>query len=110
MEKTPNVAAMVESIVGCKWSMQVLDAIMRGIHRPSDLERECVGISAKVLNERLRKLCRFKITERIAYPEIPPRVEYHLTDFGNRFVPLIDAVRDLQDELDQSATISKGKA
>lgn len=91
---------MIESIVGCKWSMSVLDAIVSGVHRPADLRRACAGISSKVLNERLRKLARFGVVERIVYPVTPPRVEYRLTRFGSRFVPLIAAVRELQAEVD----------
>lgn len=98
----PSVSDMVESIVGCKWSMSVLDAIASGIERPGALTRACDGISPKVLNERLRKLNRFGIVDRVSFPEVPPRVEYRLTDFGRRFVPLIDAVRKLQAELDAS--------
>lgn len=93
---------MVESIVGCKWSMSVLDVITQGTHRPGQMQRACDGISTKVLNERLRKLQRFDIIERTVFPETPPRVEYHLTRFGKRFVPLIDRIRKLQDELDKS--------
>jgi DNA-binding HxlR family transcriptional regulator len=91
---------MVESVVGCKWSMSVLTALREGVCRPGALERSCVGISTKVLNERLRKLMRFGIVERRVFPEIPPRVEYHFTTFGRRFVRLVDVVRELQRQLD----------
>lgn len=91
---------MLESIVGCKWSMRVLDVIVAGTHRPSEMVRECEGISPKVLNERLRKLLRFKIVERVVFPEVPPRVEYSLTDFGRQFIPLVTAVRDLQADIE----------
>ncbi|HEU4928842.1 MAG TPA: helix-turn-helix domain-containing protein [Candidatus Krumholzibacteria bacterium] len=94
-----TVAEMVESIVGCKWSLSVLGAIRRGIHRPGELERACTGISTKVLNERLRKMVRFEILERTSYGEIPPRVEYRLTDFGLRFVRLLDDIEELQASL-----------
>jgi len=87
---------MLESVVGCKWSMCVLDAVVAGTHRPGEIRRMCEGISAKVLNERLRKLTRFGIVRRVAYAEVPPRVEYELTRFGGRFVPLVVAVRQLQ--------------
>lgn len=95
-KKPPSVAKMLESVVGCKWSMSVLDALVAGTRRPGELQRVCEGISAKVLNERLRKLTTFGVVDRVAYPEVPPRVEYHLTDFGTRFIPLVEAVRKLQ--------------
>lgn len=94
---------MIESIVGCKWSMSVLDAIIQGVHRPGALQRECEGISTKVLNERLRKLTRFNILARTAFPEVPPRVEYHLTEFGQAFIPIFTSIRELQAQLNASS-------
>lgn len=91
---------MVESIVGCKWSMDVLAAVRGGVHRPGALERACRGISTKVLNERLRKLMRFGIVERKVFPVTPPRVEYHFTAFGTKFLSVVDAVEVLQAEVD----------
>lgn len=90
---------MLESIVGCKWSMAVLDAIIAGVARPGEMRRRCEGISAKVLNERLRKLERFGIVDRQVFAEVPPRVEYVLTPFGRRFIPLVEAVHELEEEL-----------
>ena len=82
--------------------MSVLTALRDGVCRPGALERACVGISTKVLNERLRKLMRFGIVDRRVFAEVPPRVEYHFTSFGRRFVDLVDAVRALQRRLDDS--------
>ena len=78
-------ARMVEDIVGCKWSLTVLGLIAGGIQRPGAMQRRVPGLTAKVLNERLRKLLRFGIIERQIYAEVPPRVEYRLTTFGRRF-------------------------
>ncbi|MEM0915048.1 MAG: helix-turn-helix domain-containing protein [Planctomycetota bacterium] len=91
---------MVESIVGCKWSMAVLGSIRRGVVRPNAIERSHPGLSSKVLNERLNKLLRFELVERSVYPETPPRVEYTLTPLGERFGGLLDEVGRLQDELE----------
>src|SRR5688500_15214831 len=101
-EKTSggDVAHMLESVVGCKWSMSVLAAISSGVHRPGALERTCAGISTKVLNERLRKLIRFGIIERQVFPDVPPRVEYHFTPFGREFRAVVDSVEQLQRRLD----------
>jgi DNA-binding HxlR family transcriptional regulator len=96
-----TVAAMVEQIVGCKWSMQVLSLVSVGCHRPSALLRNCPGLSAKVMNERLRKMIRFGIFERTVFGEKPPvEVEYRLTRFGLRFIGIIEEVRRLQEILD----------
>jgi len=100
MTATLPASRMVEDIVGCKWSLAVLGAVRRGVRRPGALEHAIDGVSKKVLNERLRKLVRFGILEKRAYPEVPPRVEYRLTRFGERFTTLMDGVEMLQRELD----------
>lgn len=97
----PSVAEAVESVVGCKWSLQVLGCIRRGVARPGALVRACPGLSTKVLNERLAKMTRFGILERVAFPEIPPRVEYRLTALGARFVSILDAIEALQARIDR---------
>jgi DNA-binding HxlR family transcriptional regulator len=97
----PSVAGMVESIVGCKWSVAVLAAIREGTQRPGALERRVTGISAKVLAERLDKLLRFGLIERRSYAESPPRVEYSLTALGARFCTVLDAVQALERELER---------
>jgi DNA-binding HxlR family transcriptional regulator len=94
-----RAAAMVESIVGCKWSLTVLRLIDEGVRRPGAMERAVPGLTAKVLNERLRKLVRFTIAERTVYPESPPRVEYRLTPFGQKFIRVLRAIEKLDVEL-----------
>ncbi len=95
----PTVALMVEDIVGCKWSLQVLAMVRQGTCRPGAMARAVDGLTTKVLNERLSKMVRFGILEKISYPEIPPRVEYALTDFGHRFIGVLDAIENLQSSL-----------
>jgi DNA-binding HxlR family transcriptional regulator len=95
----PSVARMVEAVVGCKWSLAVLGAVRSGVRRPGAIEHAIDGVSKKVLNERLRKLVRFGILEKRVYPEVPPRVEYRLTRFGERFSGLMDGVEALEAEL-----------
>ena len=99
MEKETNVGRMVESIIGCKWSISVIALIRDGVCRPGAMERAVDGLTTKVLNERLAKLSRFGIIDKTIYPEVPPRVEYSLTPFGHKFVKIIDEVKVLQNEL-----------
>lgn len=101
MPRPTAVARMVEDIVGCKWSLAVIGAVRGGVHRPGALEHAIEGLSKKVLNERLSKLVRFGIHERQAFAELPPRVEYRLTAFGNRFCGVLDGIDTLQRELDR---------
>lgn len=98
-----RAAGIVEQVLGCKWTVGVLLALRAGVHRPGALERECPGISTKVLNERLRKLLDLGLVERRAYPEVPPRVEYHFTGRGERFLGVLDAVDSLQAELESNS-------
>ena len=102
---TIPVAAMVESIVGCKWSLRLLDLFADGHGRPSELLRACPSLSAKVMNERLRKMLRFGIVERTVFGAKPPvEVVYTLTPFGQRFLGILDEVRRLQAAIDDGAT------
>lgn len=89
---------MVEDIVGCKWSLAVLDLVRRGVRRPGAMEQAIDGLTAKVLNERLRKLQRFGILDKRSYPEVPPRVEYSLTAFGKKFTVVLDQIARLDRE------------
>jgi DNA-binding HxlR family transcriptional regulator len=89
---------MVEDVVGCKWSLCVLDLIVRGVTRPGAMRKAVPGLSAKVLNERLRKLLRFGIIERRVFAEVPPHVEYRLSPFGRRFSRVIAEIRALSDD------------
>ena len=97
-----SVAAMVESIIGCKWSMSLLGLIARDVVRPSSFLRECPGLSAKVMNERLRKMVRFGLITRTVRGEKPPlEVRYTLTPFGRQFVRVLDEIQRLQAQLDE---------
>ncbi len=98
--KTPalSVAEIFEKCIGCKWTLHVLAQIRTGVHRPGQLQRTADGLTTKVLNERLEKLVRLKIIKRQSFPEIPPRVEYRLTEFGDKFVKVIDQIETLQND------------
>ena len=87
---------MVESIIGCKWSLTVLSLVRRGVCRPGEMEHAIDGLSGKVLNERLSKLVRYGILDKATFAEVPPRVEYRMTAFGNKFIALLDEVDLLQ--------------
>ena len=102
-----TVSAMVEDVIGCKWSMTVLAQVRSGIRRPGAIEHSVPGLSQKVLNERLRKLTRFGVLSRRAYPEVPPRVEYSLTPFGERFAGILDQIRALESDRTSAPTAKK---
>ena len=89
----------LEDVVGCKWSVSVLDSVGRGINRPGALKRHIRGISTKVLAERLRKLTDYGLVEKQSYPEIPPRTEYSLTYSGKRLFEIIQQIQRLDAEI-----------
>lgn len=93
---------VLEEILGCKWSVVVLRNIAAGVSRPGALTRAISGISAKVLNERLRKLLRYEIITRKHFKQIPPRVEYRLTPIGRRLAELLCELDELEVEINQS--------
>jgi DNA-binding HxlR family transcriptional regulator len=100
--KRNDVGHMVESIIGCKWSLSVLRLLRTGVNRPGEMQRRVDGLTTKVLNERLVKLARFGIIEKEIYPESPPRVEYYFTEFGRQFLEIVDVVEKLQQRLDHT--------
>ncbi len=102
MEGYPHaeVYACLTDILKCKWTLEILDAISRGICRPGQLERALPGLTPKVLQERVRKLERYGILQRIAYPTIPPHVEYRFTPRGERLAELLHTIRQFAEQWD----------
>jgi DNA-binding HxlR family transcriptional regulator len=101
--KTPpeRPTQIVEKIYGCKWSLTVYQLLNIGIKRPGEMVRKTEGLSTKVLNSCLRKNTEFGILERVAFNEVPPRVEYEITPFGEKFIHILDQLEALQDEINK---------
>ena len=104
-----RISALVEDVIGCKWTLHVLAQVRAGVARPGRLVRTAEGLTTKVLNERLAKLVRYGVLEKISYPEIPPRVEYRLTPLGERLNGILDAIDALQKDVD-SGSLDTGKS
>ncbi len=96
---------MVEDVVGCKWTVQLLAEIDAGHRRPGRLRRAVAGISTKVMNERLTKLVHHGLLERRALSQVPLHVEYHLTAKGRELARLIDAIRRFCVRWDELETV-----
>lgn len=88
----------VGELLHCKWSIAVLDAVARGRHRPSEIERAIPGLTGKVLNDRLKKLTDYGLLDRQAFAEVPPRVEYTFTDRGRELSSLVETIAKFADE------------
>jgi DNA-binding HxlR family transcriptional regulator len=80
-------------VVCGKWTLLVIRDLSEGCSRFCELERSLEGISPRTLSLRLRALEEEGIVERNTFPEVPPRVEYALTEKGEALVPLIDDMR-----------------
>jgi len=91
--------SQLEDVLGCKWSVSVLQAIASGVSRPGALERHIQGISTKVLSERLRKLTIYDLLAKHVFAELPPRTEYSLTPYGQKLVSIIDQIKVLDEEI-----------
>ncbi len=74
--------ATTVGLIGNKWKLLILRDILTGPKRTNELLKSLDGISQKVLTENLRALEEDGILDRKAYPEVPPRVEYSLTELG----------------------------
>jgi DNA-binding HxlR family transcriptional regulator len=80
-------------IVCAKWTLLLVRDLAEGRSRFCELERSLTGISPRTLSLRLRALELEGIVERQTFPEVPPRVEYALTEKGRALLPIIDAMR-----------------
>jgi DNA-binding HxlR family transcriptional regulator/catechol 2,3-dioxygenase-like lactoylglutathione lyase family enzyme len=104
------VHRIVEDVVGCKWTLHVLAQVRAGVNRPGALVRTAEGLTTKVLNERLSKLVRYGVLEKQAFPEVPPRVEYRLTPFGERLNGVLDAIARMGEETPKATPAISGIA
>ncbi len=85
--------ARTAQIMGNKWTPLILRDLADGHKRFSELERSLVGISPKTLSERLRRLEESSVVNRTCFAEVPPRVEYELTEKGHALLPVIESMR-----------------
>jgi len=91
-ERCPVARAV--SVLDGKWTMLVIRDLLEGTRRFGDLRRSLAGISPKTLTDRLRELEASGLVTRTMYAEIPPRVEYDLTERGRSLAPVLAALAD----------------
>jgi DNA-binding HxlR family transcriptional regulator len=92
VDETCPVCRTADVICG-KWTLLLVRDLAEGRSRFCELERSLTGISPRTLSLRLRALEEEGIVERLSYPEVPPRVEYALTDKGLALLPIIEDMR-----------------
>jgi len=86
-----GVQAMLE-VFGGKWKILILYQLFKGRKRTSELRRSIPGITQKVLTQQLRDLEKNELIHRIDYIEIPPRVEYEISEYGYTLKDIIDRI------------------
>ena len=80
-------------VMGSKWNILIIWKLKNGTLRFSDLQKKMHSVNSNTLTTHLRKLEELKIISRTVYPEVPPRVEYSLTEYGKALFPVFDAIR-----------------
>lgn len=97
MDDRPLPACPVETtlmLIGSKWKVLILRDLMDGTRRFSELKKSIGAITQKVLTSNLRDMEACGLLTRTVYPEVPPRVEYTLTETGYSLKPILDSMVD----------------
>ncbi len=97
MDKTPELCRVEDalSILVGKWKpIILLHLLQKGTQRFSELKRSMPGITQKMLTKQLRELEEEDIIERVVYPQVPPKVEYSMTEYGRSLEPILEAMHE----------------
>lgn len=84
--------ATTQRVLTGKWALVIIYQLSTGTKRFNELQRLIPGITQTILTRHLRQLEKDKIVERKVYAEVPPRVEYSLTEMGRKFQDVLDAI------------------
>jgi len=82
------------SVIGGRWKPAILCRLAHGKMRYSDLRNSIENISERMLVAQLRELENARVVNRIVYPEVPPKVEYELSELGLSMKPMLDAMSE----------------
>ncbi|MDI9406552.1 MAG: helix-turn-helix domain-containing protein [Chitinophagaceae bacterium] len=89
-------AELALKVIQGRWKLLILRELLEGVRRFSDLQRSLAGVqqgvSQKVLTAQLRELEADGVVRRTIYPEVPPRVDYALTELGRELVPVLEGL------------------
>ena len=86
------------TLISDKWKVLIIRDLLSGTRRFGELKRSVGGVSQKVLTSQLRQMEESGLLTRTVYPEVPPRVEYTLTELGYSLRPVLEALRDWGEE------------
>ena len=82
------------TLISDKWKVLIIRDLLPGTKRFGELKKSIGGVSQKVLTSQLRQMEESGLLTRTVYPEVPPRVEYALTELGHSLEPVLEAMRD----------------
>lgn len=86
--------ALTVALIGSKWKLLIIRNLLRRPWRFNELHRDLDGVSQKVLTSSLRELEADGLVHREVFPEVPPRVEYSLTDPGKTLEPVLKSMEE----------------
>nr|WP_296964860.1 helix-turn-helix domain-containing protein [uncultured Mediterraneibacter sp.] len=86
--------ATTVSLIGSKWKLLIIRNLLERPWRFNELKKNLEGISQKVLTDSLRSMEEDGLITRTVYPEVPPHVEYALSDLGETIRPILDAMQE----------------
>ena len=96
-------------LISDKWKVLILRDLMPGTKRFSELKRSVGHVTQKVLTAQLRQMEESGLVTRTVYPEVPPRVEYSLTELGRSLKPVLDAMWDWGENYKSKNAVSQQK-
>jgi DNA-binding HxlR family transcriptional regulator len=80
------------AMIGGRWKIPIIFHLLSGRRRFSELARSVTGVTQKMLTQQLREMERNGLVSRHVYPQVPPRVEYSLTELGSSLKPVVQAM------------------
>lgn len=92
------------TLIGDKWKVLILRDLMPGTKRFGELKKSIGSVSQKVLTAQLRDMEQNGLLTRTVFAEVPPRVEYSLTELGKSLKPILDAMWNWGEEYKKSST------
>lgn len=105
----PDVGATISAVFGCKWSLKILDAIQAGICRPGAIEKALPGLTTRVQNYYFARMMALGIIDKTIYAEMPPRVEYYLTDYGLRIFEILKYIKAVQKDIEAELELANAE-
>lgn len=109
-EKMTKPIHQALEIIGKRWAVLIVRDLLSGKKRFSELQRSLRGVSPKILSQRLDELESWGIVTRKAYPEVPVRVEYCLTDKGADLRPVLDSMTDWSQKWLNDSLVTDGRS